>query len=158
MKLQLDKSWFESRIRQDEEFEVGVGTGTGKGEDSGEPEEDFAGTYAFGTLIQLMRREKGLTVEQLAERARVGVAEVVGIERDPRHKPRPRSVYQLADFFGLPQRALLKLSNVTEVHDEPLREAAYHFAANSSTVAELSREERAAMTEFVKVLSAQGDG
>jgi len=62
----------------------------------------------------------------------------------------------LADCFDLPDRKLAKLSNITTVYDTRLKEAAIRFAANSESVMELSRDERHALTEFVKFL-ASGD-
>lgn len=166
MKLQLSKEWFENRIQPEEDFEVGAGVPTGTSEctdttsasdQEQATDEEFAETLAFGTLIEFMRRDRRLSVEQLASAARVEVAEIVKIEFDPKYVPHPRSVHQLAMFFELPQRALLKLSNVTTVHNIQLRDAAYRFAANSSKIAELSHEERVAMTEFVEFLGTQDD-
>jgi HTH-type transcriptional regulator, competence development regulator len=166
MKLQLSKEWFENRIQPNEDFEVGAGVPPGtpecadktSGSDQEQAtDEEFAETLAFGTLIEFMRRDRRLSVEQLASAARVDVTEIVKIEYDPRYVPHPRSVHQLARFFDLPQRTLLKLSNVTTVHNAQLRDAAYRFAANSSKIAELSHEERVAMTEFVEFLGTQDD-
>jgi transcriptional regulator with XRE-family HTH domain len=106
----------------------------------------------FGSLIQLLRREKGLTLEKLAEKARVDIGELVNIEQDPDYEPRPRTVHQLAGVLGLPKRTLVKLSNLTEVHDDELKRAAVRFVAHSSSMAELSREERQALAEFVHFL------
>ena len=165
MKLQLNKEWFENRIQADEDFEVGAGVPVEMGESglksdgdvlkSSSGDDEFAETLAFGTLIEFMRRDRQLSIEQLASNARVDVAEIVKIEYDPKYVPQPRSVHQLARYFGLPQRALLKLSNVTTVHNHQLRDAAFRFAANSSKIAELSHEERVAMTEFVQFLGTQ---
>jgi|694.fasta_scaffold94929_4 hypothetical protein len=166
MKLSLNKEWFENRIQPNENYEVGAGIPSGtadctdstNGGDQGQViDEEFAESLAFGTLIEFKRRDQRLSVEQLASAARVDVAEIVKIEQDPKYVPHPRSVHQLAMFFNLPQRALLKLSNVTTVHNNQLRNAAYRFAANSSKIAELSREERVAMTEFVEFLGTQDD-
>lgn len=166
MKLQLSKEWFENRIQPNEDFEVGAGVPAGAPEctdktstsDQVQPTDDkFAETLAFGTLIEFLRRDRRLSVEQLASAARVEVAELVKIEFDPKYAPHPRAVHQLARFFDLPQQALLKLSNVTPSDDPELRQAAKRFAVNSSKVAELSREERVAMAEFVEFLVTQVD-
>jgi transcriptional regulator with XRE-family HTH domain len=166
MKLRLSKEWFENRIQPDEGFEVGAGVPPGipectdktSGSEQGQPtDEEFAETLAFGTLIRFMRRDQRLSVEQLASAAKVEVAELVKIELDPKYVPDPRLVHQLARFFDLPQRALLKLLNETTAHNVQLRDAACRFAANSSKIADLSREERVAMTEFVEFLGTQND-
>lgn len=113
MKLNLSKEWYENRIQPDEEFEVGAGcppassTGDETTGAAQEPvtDEGLAENVAFGTLIQLLRRDRRLTVEDLASSAGVDVAEIVKIELDPKYVPHPRSVHQLARFFDLPQRA-----------------------------------------------------
>ncbi len=166
MKLRLSKKWFDTRIQPDEDFQVGAGVpadarkfaeeplGSEKEPTSGE---ECAETLAFGTLIQFLRRDRRLTIEELALAASVDVDEIVRIEFESGYVPCPRSVRQLAKFFGLPQRTLLELSNVTKVDNEQLREAAHRFAANASKVAELSHQERAALNEFVEFLGTHDD-
>src|SRR3990172_2530783 len=61
-------------------------------------EVETAEQCAFSSLVQLLRRAEGLSIEQLAERARVDAGELVSIESDVRHQPRPRTVHQLAQF------------------------------------------------------------
>jgi len=161
MKLNLNKSWYENRIPKEKDLEVGLGfpfkeeiADTGKQAAQFEPEE-FVELHAFGGLIQFLRRDRMLSIEQLASRAQIDPLEILTIERDAKYLPKPRTVHQLAQFFKLPERPLLKLSNVTTDHSEKLRDAAVRFAANSTKVMELSREERAALSEFVDFLSSQ---
>jgi len=162
MKLELDKGWYEKRIAQEGDLEVTAGAPLEE-QDAQErparslrPSEDvFPGLDAFGSLVQMLRRDRYLSVEQLASSARVDVREIVFIERDPRYVPKPRTVHQLAVYFGLPDRALIKLSNLTTVHSPRLTDAAVRFAAHSQRVRELDREEREALAEFVKVLSSE---
>lgn len=161
MKLNLNRKWFEDRISAEDDCEVGAGALPEKS--VAQPsarvvqhsEDEFVETYAFGTLVSLLRRDRMLSVEQLAAEARISVEDLLNIEVCPKHVPNPRAVCQLAQVFNIPQRSLLKLSNVTTVHNERLRDAAVHFAASSSQVMELTREERAALTEFVHFLSSQ---
>jgi hypothetical protein len=161
MKLNLNRKWFEDRISAEDNCEVGAGappeesvarTGPRVAEHS---EDESVGTYAFGALVALLRRDRMLTVEQLAAEARISAEDLLNIEVYPRHVPNPRTVYQLAQVFKIPQRSLMKLSNLTTVHSERLRDAAVHFAASSSQVMDLTPEERAALTEFVHFLSSQ---
>jgi len=161
MKLELTKGWFEKNIPHDNP-EVGAGLperGPERqcitNEGSIHREDDFAEAYAFGALVQLLWRDRKLTVDQLASAVQVGTPELISIELDPRYIPKPRTVFQISKFFGLPDRPLMKLSNVTTTHNDRLRDAAVRFAANSSKVMELSREERAALAEFVQFLAAQ---
>ena len=165
MKLDMNKEWYEKKIAQEGDLEVGAGIPleeTDVPEDSqcigGQAQDEFIERHAFGSLVQLLRRSKGLSVEQLADASRVDPAEIISIERDPKHSPRPRTVYQLAAFLKLPERQLVRLSNLTTAHGTELRDAAIRFAAHSSKVMELTREESSALADFVEFLSSQEAG
>ena len=128
----------------------------------GEPAAQSPGTtsvddtrIAFGRFVELMRRRKSLTLEQLAERAGLDVGELVSIEDDVRYTPEPRTVYQLARAFNVPQQRLLQLAGLSVGGDAHLRHEAVRFAARSDSVQRLSKEERAALEDFVAVLSRQ---
>jgi hypothetical protein len=163
MKLELAKGWFEKNIPHDNP-EVGAGLPEQgvelqcvTGEGGIHREDDFVEAYAFGALVQLLRRDRKLTVDQLASAVQVGTPELISIELDPKYIPKPRTVFQISKYFGLPDRPLMKLANVTTTHNDRLRDAAVRFAASSSKVMELSREERAALAEFVQFLASQED-
>lgn len=79
----------------------------------------------------------------------------MSIEYDLHYEPRPRTVHQLAAFFGLPERKLLELSNLTTAHSPELKQAAVRFAANAKNVLDLTSDERSALNEFVKFLEAR---
>jgi HTH-type transcriptional regulator, competence development regulator len=116
--------------------------------------EESVDRCAFSSLIQLLRRAKKLTVGRLAELARVEASELLMIENDMRYLPRPRTVHQLAQFFGLPENRLIELSSLKTVKNHNLQDAAVRFAANAKNISELSREEQSALNEFVKFLSS----
>ena len=95
MKLDMNKEWYEKKIAQEGDLEVGAGIPleeTDVPEDSqcigGQAQDEFIERHAFGSLVQLLRRSKGLSVEQLADASRVDPAEIISIERDPKHSPR----------------------------------------------------------------------
>jgi transcriptional regulator with XRE-family HTH domain len=162
MRLDMTRKWFESRIAQEGNLEVGAGIPLEELEAQEEPEriegqaqDDFVELLAFGSLVRLLRRSRGLSVEQLADAARVDPVEILSVECNPKHSPRPRTVHQLAAFFELPERPLVRLSNLTATRSTKLRDAAIHFAAHSSKVMELTREERSALAEFVGFLSSE---
>ena len=162
MKLNLSKKWYEQNIPLEEGFEVGAGMPWEKLGSQGKPEsteeqaqEDVVDRLAFGSLVQMLRRQKGLSIDQLADAARIDTMELISIERDPKHPPRPGTVHQLAKVFGLPERTLTRLSNLPTTYSSELRDAAVRFAANSSPVTELTGEESAALNEFVAYLSSQ---
>jgi len=110
---------------------------------------------AFVRLLQLARRERRLTLEALAEKADVDLAELVKIETDESFKPTPRTVHQLAAFLKLPAKKLMVLAGLLKVKDFGLQQASVRFAARSEPVEDLSPEEHAAFEEYVKFLNEQ---
>lgn len=110
---------------------------------------------AFGRFVRLMRRNRGLTIEKLAETADVEITELVAIEDDTRHKPEVRTVYQLANFFDVSRPNLMQIAGLVVAQDNRLVSEAARFAARSDPVAALTPEERAALDAFVAVLSGR---
>jgi transcriptional regulator with XRE-family HTH domain len=111
------------------------------------------GRIAFGRFISLMRRRRGLSVEKLAEVAKVEASELLVIEEDVQYVPEHRTVYQLAQAFDVPQKGLLQLSGLAVATDPGLRREAVRFAARSESIQKLTAEEAAALDAFVIVLS-----
>jgi transcriptional regulator with XRE-family HTH domain len=104
-----------------------------------------------------MRRKRGLSIEKLADEATLDVGEIVSIEGDLDHKPEPRTVYQLARAFDVPQQSLMQLAGLVVANDTGFRQAAVRFAARSESSQKLSRDEKAALAAFVEVLSQRRD-
>lgn len=113
--------------------------------------------WVFGRFIEYARRARGLTVEELAQRADVDLAEVVGIEQDDHVSPTPRTVYKLAGVLQLPAGRLTEVAGLTQPRRD-IKEAALRFAARSEPTAQLTPVEREAFEEFVKVLVESSDG
>jgi transcriptional regulator with XRE-family HTH domain len=107
---------------------------------------------AFGRLIQLLRRRKSLTLEQLATNARVDMEELLLIEEDVDYHPEPRTVHQLAQIFELKPKALMQLSGSAAPREEISREAV-KFAASSEPMEKLTKEEALAVEHFVAALN-----
>lgn len=116
-------------------------------------EQPPSSNIAFGRFVRLMRRHRHLTLEKLAEDARIEVSELVEIEEDTRHSADPRTVYQLATLFSVPIPTMMQLSGLTIAKDARLIDEAIRFAARSESVEDLSEVERAALEAFVSVLS-----
>jgi len=114
--------------------------------------------FAFSTLISYRRRALRLTMEKLAEKARVELDELLRIEEDTDYIPEPRTVHQLASELKLPIPQLLVLSGNATTANTELTEAAVRFAARSRAVEKLNREQSDALNEFVKVLIKQKSG
>jgi len=110
---------------------------------------------AFGVLVRQLRRGKQWSIDELAFKARVSADDLRQIERDPHFRPRPRVVHQLATVFGVPERALMKLSGATVTRDQAFEEEAMRFAAKSDDMSKLSREEQRVLNQYVKYLSEE---
>jgi transcriptional regulator with XRE-family HTH domain len=108
---------------------------------------------AFAKLVGLRRRDMRLTVEQLAERAEVDVAEVVSIELGQLDQPEPRTVFKLAGALKLPAQKLMQVSGLAVPRDTRFNDAVVRFAARSEPIEKLSKEEHAALEEFVRFLA-----
>jgi transcriptional regulator with XRE-family HTH domain len=110
----------------------------------------------LGALIQMLRRRDRLSASELASAAVVDLGELQAIESDPTVAPHPRTIYQLASYFKLPQRSLLVLSGALDV-GQNVRDEAVRFAASSRGMSNLSREEKKLLSEFVRFLQEYTD-
>ena len=110
----------------------------------------------LGALIQMLRRNKRLSVEELADKARVDASELHGIERDPMFDPNPRTIYQLERYFNLREKSLVVLSGAVRVGND-VREQAVRFAASSGDIHGLTKEERKLLNRFVSFLRKHTD-
>jgi len=156
MRIEVTKDWCVRMAELEADEEIGVGLVAVDplfdGESLAHSEEP---AVAFGRFVSLMRRDRGLSVEKLADETDIDVAELVSIEEDTRYKPEVRTVYQLANFFALPRTTLLQVAGLTLPKDSRIAEESVRFAARSEPVEALSNEERAALETFVAVLSEE---
>lgn len=104
---------------------------------------------AFSRFVELMRRKRGLTVEQLAGACGIEVAEVINIEDEALAGIGPRTVYQLAKCFNVSDSKLMQIAGLKQVQDPSLTVQSLRFAARSNSMASLTKEEREALDEFV---------
>ena len=158
MKIDIPKAWCMRMAQLEADGEIGAGTLAIDPVFDGEAVQ-AKGTeevsFAFSRFVRLARRSRGLSVEKLAERVDVEVAELLTIEENGQYKPDLRTVYQLANFFGVQRTNLLQVAGLTAPKDSHLIDEAVRFAARSESVAVLTAEERAALDAFVSVLSEQ---
>ena len=111
---------------------------------------------SLGVLLQMLRRRKRLSVNELAQKARVAASELRCIELDPAFEPNPRTIFQLEQYFQLPERSLVVLSGAVHVDDD-VRDEAVRFAASSEDISGLTKEQRKHLNLFVKFLSKHTD-
>ena len=110
---------------------------------------------AFGRFVNLMRRQRGMSLEQLADDADVDMGDLVEIESDPNHRPELRTAYQLANYFKVSQSGLMQVAGLATPKDVTLFDEGVRFAARSESTAALTPEEGTALEAFVAVLSEQ---
>jgi transcriptional regulator with XRE-family HTH domain len=162
MKINLSKKWLEKRAVLDDKAEVSAGMLNIERIPATRPSNVLpmhvnaaaeSPNPAFGRLINLWRRKKGLRIDALAEKADVDIAEIIEIERNLSYVPEPRTVYQLAKTLGFSRQRMLELSGNLVIKDTSLGQQAVRFAARSESVEKLSKDEQRALEEFVKFLS-----
>jgi HTH-type transcriptional regulator, competence development regulator len=163
MKINLSKEWLTKRVERDENADVSAGmldlNRLGAEPPIARVESIHASVEAenfrpaFGRLINLWRRKRGLRMDALADTAQIDLTELIEIERNLHYTPEPRTVYHLAKTLGLPSERMLELSGNLVVRDSSLGQEAVRFAARSESVEKLSKDEQRALEEFVKFLS-----
>lgn len=159
MKIKVTKEWCMAMAKHEADAEVGAGLIAADPFFDEETAPAEARTedsrIAFGRLVNLMRRQRKLDLEKLAEDADVDLSELVSIEEDAHHKPEPRTVYQLANYFNVPRPGLMQLSGLSIPKSAEFVDEAVRFAARSESVERLTPEELAALESFIAVLSKQ---
>lgn len=160
MKLERSKDWWMTRARREGAAAIGAGLLAF----DPAPEQRLLNApaataeetrIAFGKFVNLMRRRRGLSMEQLADATDLDASELLEIEADLHYVPEPRTVYRLAQTFAVPQRRLMQLAGLTAANDVGLRQEAVRFAARSESVQKLTPEESSALEAFIEVLSEQ---
>jgi transcriptional regulator with XRE-family HTH domain len=107
---------------------------------------------ALGKLIELRRREKGLSVQELTSRAHVTEVALADLERGL-WMPSTRGVVCLvAKVLDLPTDKLLTIAGLNGAADPDLQLAALKFAAQAEPPPQLTPSEQAALGEFLQVL------
>lgn len=159
MRIVRSKEWWLAKARSEGDSEVSAGLHAlvPHVSTTTSPSTAEETRVAFGKFINLMRRQRRLSVEKLAELADVDVADVVNIEDDVHYLPDPRTVYRLAEIFSVPQQRLMQLAGLAVASDDTFREQAIRFAARSESMQKLNSEESAALEAFVSILSKRDD-
>lgn len=132
-----------------------------KGPDQGKESSPVANTplstdpkrQSLGKLIELSRRRMRLSVEQLADRATVDLAELFAIEKAEEINPEPRTIYQLAQVLQLRAEPLLELAGLVEARSTGFNDLSVRFAARCEPMEGLTRQEEEALNWFVRELS-----
>lgn len=158
MKIEMTKAWCLAMAEQEGTCEIGAGLiarDPASDSSSAPIPIEHGRRLVFGRFVSLMRRQLRFSVEQLAVKSSLDVAEIVSIEEDARYQPEPRTVYRLAEVFGVPQQKLMQMAGLAVSTDVSFRDEAVRFAARSESMQQLTSEERAALESFVAFLGGK---
>ena len=111
--------------------------------------------YAFRVVLQDMRRDKSLTVDELAKRTGIDRNEIIAMERRDGYRPTPLTLDKLSRFYGISHKQLATLAGAFGESPPDIVESASRFAAHSESFVKLTKEERKALDEFMKVLKKE---
>jgi transcriptional regulator with XRE-family HTH domain len=118
------------------------------------PADPEAGTirFAFREVMRGLRKRKGLTLDELADRIGADREELAAMERQEGYQPSPGLLDELSRFYELPQRKLAVLAGAVSGVEPALREQASRFTAQLESFAKLTAAERRTVDEFVNFL------
>ena len=108
--------------------------------------------YVFRTFMQFLRREQGLTLDELARQTKIPRRDLAAIEQEEGYRPSSRTMDQLSRFYQLSPVKLAALAGASAQPADEVREPVHRFAARSESFSKLSREERRALEELAAVL------
>ncbi len=109
----------------------------------------------FREVTRNLRKERGLTIDQLAGQLEMDREEVVAMEQNPGYRPPPATLYRLSQFYDIPVRRLAALAGAIREVPDAIKEEASRFAAQSESFANLTREERRLLDKFVNFLKKE---
>jgi HTH-type transcriptional regulator, competence development regulator len=158
MKFKISKKWLLKAALKEDKMPVSAGAFTFDmvANDAEEKQmmvaEESCTYLSFGRLINLRRRERGLTLESLAEMVSIDLDELVGIEQMSGCTPEPRTVCQLAEVLKLPEQRLVQLSGCVEKKDEVVTNQTVCFEVPNNASETLSREQKQILDSYIRYL------
>lgn len=158
MKFHIPATWCENMARKEIGMEIGAGL---IAIDPSFEEEKSVSSSAINDdskiplnrFVNLMRRKKGLTLEQLADKADIDLRDLLNIEEDAHYTPDVRAIYKLSQIFDVSQKKMMALSGLTKPKNKEYIEEAVLYAARSASIEQLNADELAALEGFISVLS-----
>ena len=109
--------------------------------------------YVFRTFMQFLRRERGLTLDELSSETDLPREELAALEQQEGFFPEPRTVRRLSQLYGLSPAKLAALASGAAQPADEVREPVQRFAARSENFSKLSDEETSALRELASVLT-----
>lgn len=108
--------------------------------------------YVFRTFMQFLRRERGLTLDDLSKETVLPREELAALEQQEGLYPDPQTVYRLSRFYGFSPAKLAALAGTAAQPVDEVREPVQRFAERSESFSKLSEEERRALRELADAL------
>lgn len=108
---------------------------------------------SLAKFVELSRRKLRLSVEDLAERAQVDLADLLAIERAEPFEADPRTFYNLARVLKVKEEPLMELAGLITIRNSRMNELAVRFAARSEPMDALSPQEEEVLSWFLKEMS-----
>jgi len=102
MKFERSKDWWMARARREGDAVIGAGLlafdpALDERASSAQTVAVEETRIAFGKFVNLMRRRRGFSMEELAQAADLDASELLVIEDDVHYVPEPRTVFKLAE-------------------------------------------------------------
>jgi transcriptional regulator with XRE-family HTH domain len=113
----------------------------------------------FGKFLRKLREDRGLTLRQVEETAKISNAYLSQVERGKRRVPHFRVLQRLAGAYGVPISTLVEAAE-SEMKGEPVEEneAAPDVQFVSRGYEKLSEEKRQELKRFLKYLTKEEKG
>lgn len=156
MTFDINKEWCRNAGAKEDGLDIGAGVIAADPiftHEGGVDESPEASRLALGRFINLMRRDQGLSIEALAQKADIEIGELLSLENNATHLPDVRTLYQLSEIFGVSQEKLMGLSGLTHANNDDYVEEAVRYAAKSASIEVLSEDEHAILNGLISVLS-----
>jgi len=156
MTFEINKEWCRKAGARENGLNIGAGIIAADPmftHEAGVDDSPNASRLALGRFINLMRRNQGLSIEDLAHKADIEIGDLYSLENNAIHLPDARTLYQLSEAFGVSQEKLMGLSGLTHSNDDHYVEEAVRYAAKSASVEVLSDDEHSILNGFISVLS-----
>ena len=110
---------------------------------------------AFREVIRGLRKEQGLSLDQLGRKIDAPSEELAQLEQDSTYRPTPLMLHKLSRFFEIPQTKLALLAGAIKDIPAGFCQQASSFAAQSESFSKLTRQERKLLDDFVKFLRTE---
>ncbi len=110
---------------------------------------------AFREMVKGLRKERGLSIDQLARIIDSSTEELAELEQDSTYRPTPLMLHKLSRYFDIPQRKLALLAGAIKDVPAAFCQQASSFAAKSESFSKLTSEEKKLLDEFVKFLRTE---